>query len=105
MSSRGKDLCPVSHIRGAACARYRTMAHFGSPGGTGRNSGIVVFMFSTEPTRIYIGHTIFPKSSGVVLSMSEAKVLQSWKEIAHYVNRGVRTVQRWEALFGLPVHR
>jgi hypothetical protein len=30
--------------------------------------------------------------------------LQSWKEIAAYMGRGVRTVQRWEQ-FGLPVHR
>lgn len=30
--------------------------------------------------------------------------LQSWKEVAAYVGRGVRTVQRWES-FGLPVHR
>jgi hypothetical protein len=30
--------------------------------------------------------------------------LQSWKEIATFVGRGVRTVQRWEE-FGLPVHR
>lgn len=30
--------------------------------------------------------------------------LQSWKEVATYVGRGVRTVQRWEHL-GLPVHR
>lgn len=32
------------------------------------------------------------------------RTFQSWKEIAQYVGRGVRTVQRWEA-FGLPVHR
>jgi hypothetical protein len=32
------------------------------------------------------------------------RVLSGWKEIAHYLNRGVRTVQRWEQ-FGLPVHR
>jgi hypothetical protein len=31
--------------------------------------------------------------------------LQSWKEIAAYVGRGVRTVQRWEHDLGLPVHR
>jgi hypothetical protein len=37
--------------------------------------------------------------------MSERKALQSWKEIADYLNRGVRTVQRWEQGFGLPVHR
>lgn len=34
----------------------------------------------------------------------ENPTLQSWKEIARYLNRGVRTVQRWEN-FGLPVHR
>lgn len=33
------------------------------------------------------------------------KVLTSWKEIAQYFNKGVRTVQRWEADFGLPVRR
>lgn len=33
------------------------------------------------------------------------ELLNSWKEIAVYLNRGVRTVQRWEAEFGLPVRR
>jgi CheY-like chemotaxis protein len=32
-------------------------------------------------------------------------VLNSWKEIARYLDRGVRTVQRWEAELGLPVRR
>ncbi len=32
-------------------------------------------------------------------------ILNSWKEIATYLGRGVRTVQRWEADLGLPVHR
>lgn len=31
--------------------------------------------------------------------------LDSWKEIAAYVGRDVRTVQRWEKEEGLPVHR
>ena len=31
--------------------------------------------------------------------------LNSWKEIASYLNRGVRTVQRWEQDLQLPVHR
>ena len=31
--------------------------------------------------------------------------LNSWKEIASYLGRGVRTVQRWEETDGLPVHR
>lgn len=32
-------------------------------------------------------------------------VLNSWKEIAIYVGRGVRTVQRWEQELQFPVHR
>jgi hypothetical protein len=32
-------------------------------------------------------------------------VLGSWKEIANYLGKGVRTVQRWERESALPVHR
>ena len=31
--------------------------------------------------------------------------LTSWKEIAQYLQKGVRTVQRWEQFMGLPVRR
>lgn len=34
-----------------------------------------------------------------------SKMLTSWKEIAQYLGKGVRTVQRWERTFGLPVCR
>jgi hypothetical protein len=34
-----------------------------------------------------------------------ADVLNSWKEIAGYLGRGVRTVQRWEVELALPVRR
>ncbi len=34
-----------------------------------------------------------------------SEILNSWKEIAVYLKRGVRTVQRWELDLGLPVHR
>jgi hypothetical protein len=33
-----------------------------------------------------------------------AVILSGWKEIANYMGRGVRTVQRWEKL-GLPIRR
>lgn len=33
------------------------------------------------------------------------EVLNSWKDIAKYLDRGVRTVQRWEAELALPVRR
>ena len=32
-------------------------------------------------------------------------ILTSWKEIAQYAGKSVRTVQRWEVEFGLPVRR
>jgi len=34
-----------------------------------------------------------------------SNTLQSWKEIAGYLKRGVRTAQRWERAAGLPVRR
>ncbi len=37
--------------------------------------------------------------------MAGFKTLNSWKEIAAYLGRGVRTVQRWERDLGLPIHR
>jgi hypothetical protein len=38
-------------------------------------------------------------------SSAQRPILNSWKEIAAYLGRGVRTVQRWERDMGLPVHR
>lgn len=34
-----------------------------------------------------------------------SEFLTSWKEIASYLGKGVRTVQRWERDLGLPVRR
>lgn len=36
---------------------------------------------------------------------SKPPVLTCWKDIANYMGKGVRTVQRWEQEFGLPVRR
>jgi hypothetical protein len=35
----------------------------------------------------------------------ETAILSSWKEIAAYLGKGLRTVQRWERKRGLPVRR
>ncbi len=35
----------------------------------------------------------------------QGRILRSWKEIARYMNRGIRTVQRWEKCLSLPVYR
>ena len=37
--------------------------------------------------------------------MTEKGLLDSWKEIAVYLNRSVKTCQRWESEYGLPIHR
>ena len=37
--------------------------------------------------------------------MEEGRLLDSWKAIAAYLGRDVRTCQRWERELGLPVHR
>jgi hypothetical protein len=33
------------------------------------------------------------------------EILSGWKEIANYLSKGVRTVQRYERDMGLPIHR
>ncbi len=35
----------------------------------------------------------------------EQRILNGWKEISSYLERGARTAQRWELQFGMPVHR
>jgi hypothetical protein len=42
-----------------------------------------------------------PASAG----QSAGERLDSWKEIAAYLKRDIRTVRRWEKALGLPVHR
>jgi Putative lumazine-binding len=44
---------------------------------------------------------------GPIMSKGDTKqeTLESWKQIAAHLNRSERTVRRWEASEGLPVHR
>jgi hypothetical protein len=44
-------------------------------------------------------------AEGVSDRKLQTNSLQSWKEIAAYLKRGVRTAQRWERSAGLPVRR
>jgi dienelactone hydrolase len=37
--------------------------------------------------------------------MNQQRILESWKEIATYLRRNVRTCQMWEKDHGLPIHR
>jgi hypothetical protein len=45
------------------------------------------------------------RSVGYRISLQKANTLNSWKEIASYLGRGVRTVQSWELELNLPVYR
>lgn len=40
----------------------------------------------------------FKKAAGI-------EILSGWKEIANYLRKGVRTVQRYERELGLPIRR
>lgn len=48
-----------------------------------------------------------PNPTGVFTpqSVTQRRVLHSWKDIANYTGRGVRTLQRYEVLLGFPIHR
>jgi hypothetical protein len=37
--------------------------------------------------------------------MAQKEIFSGWKEIARYLGKGVRTVQRYERELGLPIHR
>src|SRR5581483_1724795 len=52
------------------------------------------------------GFAMGERSAGISPSIrSPEDRLDSWKEIADYLNRDVTTVQRWEKREGMPVHR
>lgn len=55
-----------------------------------------------------IGQTVptsIPDSGGGASRADAADALNGWKEIAVYLGKSVRTVQRWERAYGLPVQR
>ncbi len=48
---------------------------------------------------------VFRGGFGMPARNTPQKTLESWKQIAAYLDRSERTVRRWEASEGLPVHR
>src|SRR5205814_2457126 len=63
----------------------------------GASSSVATFAISSNTT-----HFMISNSSA---TLNSADRLDSWKEIANYLRRDVRTVQRWEKKEGLPVYR
>jgi len=51
------------------------------------------------------GRTLGPVGGSHFMPLAEDKRFNSWKEIATFLDRDIRTVWRWEKERGLPVHR
>jgi Tol biopolymer transport system component len=49
--------------------------------------------------------TSIPGDDLTLIGGSAGDRLESWKDIASYFKRDVRTIQRWEKSLGLPIHR
>jgi DNA-binding transcriptional regulator YiaG len=59
----------------------------------------------TQTSEIHILDTNSASAALVSHAREKEQILNSWKEIAAHMGRGVRTVQRWEQELGLPVRR
>lgn len=68
--------------------------------GTGQRHGLAAILVDSL-NRAIVNRALMPVAS----QNGTSAVLNSWKEIATFLNRGVRTVQRWERELSLPVHR
>jgi hypothetical protein len=49
--------------------------------------------------------TVLSAGENQINISEDSTVLSCWKDIARYLGKGVRTVQRWERHLGLPVRR
>jgi Tol biopolymer transport system component len=82
-------MCGSRALSSSATTRHRRVAHFGA-----------CLRYAVVPMPDDRDKSPSP-SSGEAFEDR----LDSWKEIAAYLGRGIRTVQRWERDEGLPVHR
>ena len=65
------------------------------------NRPLVFSIFAADYGRIARSDLILMREEGT----ARLEILSGWKEIASYLGRGVRTVQRYEREMGLPIHR
>ena len=62
--------------------------------------------FFTFPSQKISGRMLLPELANADTAPSTPRrTLNGWKEIAAYLGKSVRSVQRWEVVIGLPVHR
>jgi TolB-like protein/Flp pilus assembly protein TadD len=65
-------------------------------------------VYSAQSSGIYLLSLMADSSPGSgsgTTAPSNERRLESWGEIASYLRRDIRTVQRWERNLGLPIHR
>src|SRR5580765_8731832 len=67
--------------------------------------GISLARMSSQLMGAASGGIVSRGDFGMRLQNTPQKTLESWKQIAAYLERSERTVRRWEASEGLPVHR
>src|SRR3981189_3058805 len=70
-----------------------------------RPEGISLARMSSQLMSAACGGIVSRGDFGMRLQDPPEKTLGSWKQIASYLERSERTVRRWEASEGLPVHR
>jgi hypothetical protein len=100
----GKKNPPDAHVGGWECSDAVRIAPAGR-GWQGNEDTTGSAENVKLRQRIYLGCQFHEKPEIVMLNAVQPAVLTSWKEIAAYMGKGVRTVQRWEQDFGLPVRR
>jgi phage terminase Nu1 subunit (DNA packaging protein) len=69
----------------------------------GQTPSLVARNFESGPARSVISFLV--RAATMDTDDSKSEILNSWKEVAQYLGRGTRTVQRWEQDLGLPVRR
>jgi len=69
----------------------------------GQTPSLVARDFESGPARFAILFLV--RAATMDTDDSKSEILNSWKEVAEYLGRGTRTVQRWEQDLGLPVRR
>ena len=69
----------------------------------GQTPSLVARDFESGPARSVVSFMV--RAATMATDDSKSEILNSWKEVAQYLGRGTRTVQRWEQDLGLPVRR
>src|SRR6476620_10793647 len=69
------------------------------------SEGVSLARMSSQLMSAASGGIVSRGDFGMRLQNTPQKTLESWKQIAAYLERSERTVRRWEATEGLPVHR